>query len=68
MGVDGRVYTIKDEYGQGSGKITIQPQTGVLIDVQKIMAYAQKHSGLMMLQTLLNNLHPIAMLMRLKGK
>lgn len=31
-GVDGRVYTIKDEYGQGSGKITIQPQTGVLID------------------------------------
>ena len=31
-GVDGRVYTIKDEYGQGSGKITIQPQTGILID------------------------------------
>lgn len=31
-GVNGRVYTIKDEYGQGSGKITIQPQTGVLID------------------------------------
>ena len=24
-GVTGRVYTIKDEYGQGSGKITIQP-------------------------------------------
>jgi hypothetical protein len=31
-GVDGRVYTIKDEYGQGSGKITIKPQTGILID------------------------------------
>ena len=31
-GVAGRVYTIKDEYGQGSGKITIQPQSGQLID------------------------------------
>lgn len=31
-GVPGRVYTIKDEYGQGSGKITIQPQVGQLID------------------------------------
>lgn len=31
-GVDGRVYTIKDEYGQGSGKITVQPQSGILID------------------------------------
>lgn len=31
-GVNGRVYTIKDEYGQGSGKITIQPQAGQLID------------------------------------
>lgn len=31
-GVPGRVYTIKDEFGQGSGKITIQPQTGTLID------------------------------------
>jgi len=31
-GVNGRVYTIKDEFGQGSGKITIQPQTGILID------------------------------------
>jgi hypothetical protein len=30
--VDGRVYTIKDEYGQGSGKITIQPKPGTLID------------------------------------
>jgi hypothetical protein len=25
LGVTGRVYIIKDEYGQGSGKITIQP-------------------------------------------
>lgn len=25
QGVSGRVYTIKDEYGQGSGKITIKP-------------------------------------------
>lgn len=32
LGVSGRVYTIKDEYGQGSGKITIQPQTGELVD------------------------------------
>lgn len=31
-GIPGRVYTIKDEYGQGSGKITIQPQIGELID------------------------------------
>lgn len=30
--VDGRVYIIKDEYGQGSGKITIQPQPGEKID------------------------------------
>lgn len=32
VGVTGRVYTIKDEYGQGSGKITIQPQSGEKID------------------------------------
>ena len=31
-GVSGRVYIIKDELGQGSGKITIQPQTGESID------------------------------------
>lgn len=31
-GFDGRVYTIKDEYGQGSGKITIQPIAGQLVD------------------------------------
>lgn len=31
-GVAGRVYIIKDEYGQGSGKITIQPQTGEKVD------------------------------------
>lgn len=31
-GIDGRVYIIKDEYGQGSGKITIQPPPGILID------------------------------------
>ena len=31
-GVAGRVYIIKDEYGQGSGKIVIQPQTGEKID------------------------------------
>lgn len=31
-GEPGRVYYIKDEYGQGSGKITIQPQSGELID------------------------------------
>ena len=28
----GRVYIIKDELGQGSGKITIQPPMGTLID------------------------------------
>lgn len=32
LGVDGRVYLIKDEHGQGSGKITIQPQPGEKID------------------------------------
>lgn len=32
LGVNGRVYTIKDEFGQGSGKITIQPQPTELID------------------------------------
>jgi len=31
-GVNGRVYTIKDELRQGSGKITIQPSSGQLID------------------------------------
>ena len=31
-GIAGRVYTIKDEYGQGSGKITIQPQSGEKVD------------------------------------
>ena len=31
-GIAGRVYTIKDEYGQGSGKITISPQIGEQID------------------------------------
>lgn len=32
LGIAGRVYTIKDEYGQGSGKITIQSQVGETID------------------------------------
>lgn len=32
LGIAGRVYTIKDEYGQGSGKITIQPTGGELVD------------------------------------
>jgi hypothetical protein len=31
-GVDGRVYHIKDERGQGSGKITVKPQAGEQID------------------------------------
>ena len=31
-GITGRVYTIKDEFGQGSGKITISPQVGEKID------------------------------------
>lgn len=30
--VDGRIYTIKDEYGRGGGKITIQSESGKLID------------------------------------
>lgn len=32
LGENGRVYTIKDEYGQGSGKITIQPTSPEKID------------------------------------
>lgn len=32
LGTAGRVYTIKDEYGQGSGKITIQPTSPEQID------------------------------------
>ena len=32
LGITGRVYTIKDEYGQGSGKITIQPSGTEQID------------------------------------
>lgn len=32
LGTSGRVYTIKDEYGQGSGKITIQPTSPEQID------------------------------------
>ena len=31
-GINGRVYIIKDEYGQGSGKITIQSAVSELID------------------------------------
>lgn len=31
-GTDGRVYTIKDEYGQGGGKITLQPSFTEKID------------------------------------
>ena len=31
-GIPGRVYTIKDEFGQGSGKITIQPSGGQMLD------------------------------------
>jgi hypothetical protein len=31
-GVSGRVYYIKDEYGSGSGRITIQPQSAEKID------------------------------------
>lgn len=31
-GIDGRTYTIKDEYGQGSGKITIRSLINELID------------------------------------
>lgn len=31
-GITGRVYTIKDEYGQGSGKITIKPNGTEKID------------------------------------
>jgi hypothetical protein len=31
-GVTGKVYTVKDEHGNGSGKITIAPQTGEKID------------------------------------
>jgi hypothetical protein len=34
LGVTGRVYTIKDEYGQGSGKITVQPSGLEKIDNQ----------------------------------
>lgn len=32
LGITGRVYTIKDEYGQGSGKITIQPSGTEKVD------------------------------------
>lgn len=32
IGITGRVYIIKDEYGQGSGKITIQPNGTEQID------------------------------------
>jgi hypothetical protein len=32
LGTPGRVYTVKDEYGQGSGKITIQPTSPEQID------------------------------------
>lgn len=32
VGITGRVYTIKDEYGQGSGKITIKPAGTEKID------------------------------------
>jgi hypothetical protein len=44
--VDGRVYTIKDEYGQGSGKITIRPQTGTLIDNKNNYVISVPHQSI----------------------
>jgi len=35
IGVDGRVYIIKDEYGRDGGKITVQPQPSESIDNKK---------------------------------
>lgn len=32
LGIDGRMYIVKDEYGKGGGKITLLPQTGEKID------------------------------------
>lgn len=32
LGTDGRTYTVKDEHGQGSGKITIKGTSGELVD------------------------------------
>jgi hypothetical protein len=52
-GVNGRVYTIKDEYGQGSGKITVQPQSGQTIDgkVNYIISVPNQSVGLVFRST-----------------
>jgi hypothetical protein len=47
-GNDGRVYTIKDEYGKGSGKITIRPQAGVLIDKKASYIISVPHQSVSM--------------------
>jgi hypothetical protein len=44
--VDGRVYTIKDEYGKGGGKITIQPKTGTLIDNKNNYVISVPHQSI----------------------
>ncbi len=52
-GVNGRVYTIKDEYGQGSGKITVLPQAGQTIDgkVNYIISVPNQSIGLVFRST-----------------
>jgi hypothetical protein len=42
-GVPGRVYYIKDEYGSGSGRITIQPQSGEKIDKKNTYVISVPH-------------------------
>jgi hypothetical protein len=43
---EGRVYIIKDEYGQGSGKITVQPPIGTTIDKKTNYVISIPHQSL----------------------
>lgn len=45
-GVDGRIYTIKDEYGRGGGKITIQPGDDESIDKKKSFVMTIPHQSI----------------------
>lgn len=46
IGIDGMVYTIKDEHGSGSGKITITPATGEKIDNKNNFTFGSTYQSI----------------------
>ena len=44
-GVDGKIYTIKDEHGEGNGKITIVPHSGEKIDNNNTFVISSKNQS-----------------------